>query len=465
MNQPSLKHDSSKTLNSKPAGPITTSEPSDRNKRAEKLSAAGRPSTFTSEPEVIEIDDEAENPKNGDVKISEDAEMEDGDSRRLRSPSLSPSKATHLQPSSVEEADDSRGFTPAVQPSSRLANKPRPAPLAPRQGNSSNGLLPPGAAFKSTSPSIPSPLRHVSLPPDDDDDEEAPDTAPKRQQAPATADTAMKEAQDSAALPSSPKSQALRIPLHELTAFEILLPTSIAAIQTMRKFRKSSELLKKATTLPEADLPKYDFNFTGVSGPNRTNLSIPVIKKTSASPSTSPPPVPFDYAAAGFKLRSTPAGVWTCSVCTCQSPSSAAECTVCDSPKPGASPSITSPSLPIQPDKSKDTKIINGTANASRGGFDWAAAGMAKPVIPSDVWTCSTCGIQNSLDKQKCMACEAASPQSSQPVSPKTPVASFDWAAAGLKQKDSRDTWTCGTCMVTNDKDKTKCIACEESRP
>jgi len=452
----SVKPDLSKSLDSKFAGPFTKSELPVKIKRPQKPRTTNRSSTLgSSEPEVIEIDDEDENVKSdGDVKISEDAEMEDGDA--------SPAKATHLQPSSVEEVDDRA--TSGVQTSSRLANKHRPAPLAPRPGNASNGLLPPTTAFKSTSPVIPSPLRHVSLPPDDDDDE-APDATSERQQASSVSDTAMKDTKDAVSLSSSPKSQALRVPLQELNAFEILLPTSIAAIQTLRNSRQSSEALGRAIGLPEVDFPKYDFTFPRDSKPDRANSTIPVIKTTSASPSTSPSPAPFDFAAAGFKPQPTTAGTRTCSICACQCPLSAEKCTVCDSPKSGDSVSSTSPSLPIQPDKTNDTRLTNGIANTSRASFDWGAAGLAKPVVPSDAWTCSICGIQNAGDKQKCMACEVPSPKASQPASPKPSVASFDWAAAGLKPKDIRNTWTCGTCMVTNDEDSAKCIACEGSRP
>ncbi len=450
---PSVKLDSSKNLDSKPAGPITKSELSDKIKRAEKLRATSHSSTpRSSEPEVIEIDGDENANNDGNVKILEDAEMEDGDSSLLGSTSLSPPKATHLQPSSVEEVDDRASSTGAQ--TSRLANKHRPAPLAARSGNSSNGLIPPATAFKSTSPVIPSPLRHVSLPPDDDDDE-ASDATPERQQASSTIDTTMKDTKDAASPSLSPKLQALRIPLQELTVFQVLLPTSIAAIQTLCKSRKPLEALEKATALPEADLPKYDFTFASDSKPICADSTLPIIKTTSASPS----PAPFDFAAAGFKLPPTPTGTWTCSVCACQSPFRTIKCTVCDSPKPMDSPSSASPSLPIQV-KSEDSRLTNGAANVSRG----AAAGIA--TVSSDVWTCSTCEVQNALDKQKCIACEAPRSRSSQPVSPKTPVASFDWTAAGMaKPVVPPDVWTCSICEVQNALDKQKCMACEAPRP
>jgi hypothetical protein len=47
-----------------------------------------------------------------------------------------------------------------------------------------------------------------------------------------------------------------------------------------------------------------------------------------------------------------------------------------------------------------------------------------------------------------------------------TAPGSFDWEAAGMKPPaKASGSWTCGTCMVSNDAAKTKCVACEEPRP
>ncbi|KAF8329403.1 uncharacterized protein EI90DRAFT_3062501 [Cantharellus anzutake] len=405
-------------------------------------------------PEVIEIDDdEDENVENGvNNRMSEGphSHVENGALTSSRSPSLSPAKAVHIQPNSVEEVEDAKSPSNVVQPPSRPSNKPRPAPLAPRPGTS-NGLLAPNASFKSTSPVIPSPLRHVSLPPDNDEDEETSKPMPEEQSS-----TVMKlnsHAAEEAPAILSPKSRALRIPLQELSTFDILLPTSIATIQSICKTRESSEALDNAAALPEADLLKYEFAFSDDKNPPSAPATIPLITTTSASPSASPPLSPLILLLQGS---------WTCPVCACQSPPTAIKCAVCETPKSGGNTSPTSPSSSAQSLVPLE-KIPNGEVTVSGGtSFDWAGAGMAKPVASSDIWICGTCGIKNGLDQQKCMACEA-----SRPIPPQStaPIAGFDWVAAGLKPKDDTNTWTCGTCMVTNDQDKIKCAACESPRP
>ncbi|TRM65283.1 hypothetical protein BD626DRAFT_628494 [Schizophyllum amplum] len=100
-------------------------------------------------------------------------------------------------------------------------------------------------------------------------------------------------------------------------------------------------------------------------------------------------------------------------------------------------------------------------ATASRG-FDWSAAGVAKPAAPAG-WTCGVCMVPNKAEAAKCAACEEPNPAGA-PSSSTKPSGGFNWGAAGLKKPEVQG-WTCSTCMVPNKGEAAKCAACEEPRP
>ncbi|EPS94541.1 hypothetical protein FOMPIDRAFT_1026147 [Fomitopsis schrenkii] len=103
-------------------------------------------------------------------------------------------------------------------------------------------------------------------------------------------------------------------------------------------------------------------------------------------------------------------------------------------------------------------------ASSSSKGFNWDAAGMAKPTpTPAGSWTCSTCMCANDAKAtEKCAVCEAP-----RPGAPKAPAAAFNWGAAGIaKPKAKEGSWTCSTCMCSNGAEVTeKCTVCEAPRP
>jgi len=57
-------------------------------------------------------------------------------------------------------------------------------------------------------------------------------------------------------------------------------------------------------------------------------------------------------------------------------------------------------------------------------------------------WTCSSCMVSNDADKSACVCCETLKP------------------GGATKTK-----WTCDTCMVGNDAEKDKCVCCETPKP
>jgi ribosomal protein L40E len=125
-------------------------------------------------------------------------------------------------------------------------------------------------------------------------------------------------------------------------------------------------------------------------------------------------------------------------------------------------------------------------------GFNWAAAGMKKPVDPEGTWECPSCNVKNKPDATQCIACETdkndakkiddnkkAIPSfgfNKSNISFRTPstpsiskipsTGGFDWAASGMnKPVDPEGTWECSSCMIKNKPDATQCIACETDKP
>ncbi|ESP05211.1 hypothetical protein LOTGIDRAFT_80233, partial [Lottia gigantea] len=72
---------------------------------------------------------------------------------------------------------------------------------------------------------------------------------------------------------------------------------------------------------------------------------------------------------------------------------------------------------------------------------------------PAGTWTCYTCMIENNVEKTKCAACETPKP-SSKPIGI---LSSLFAKKAG--------SWDCDVCMVQNNPDVEKCAACETPKP
>ena len=99
---------------------------------------------------------------------------------------------------------------------------------------------------------------------------------------------------------------------------------------------------------------------------------------------------------------------------------------------------------------------------------------MAKPIElsalhkpPAGSWTCTTCFISNSQDKQACAACEVIrpSPVVVQPTKQTVLTPSLPKEGFGDKFKKQTGQWECSSCLVVNPSKNDKCLSCEEQRP
>ncbi|KAF7370885.1 E3 sumo-protein ligase 2-like protein [Mycena sanguinolenta] len=191
-----------------------------------------------------------------------------------------------------------------------------------------------------------------------------------------------------------------------------------------------------ARRLDKSALPVFDFTAPPASA----------LDKGKAKATEKAPVQGFNWGAAG--VAKPPAagasGSWTCGTCMLSNgPEVKDKCAVCEAPRP---------------DAPKAAPAVKG--------FDWGAAGGAKLKGPSEgAWTCGTCMLSNGPEvKDKCAVCEAP-----RPAAPKAApaVKGFDWGAAGAAKPKgaSEGAWTCGTCMLSNGPEvKDKCAVCDAPR-
>ncbi|XP_062343256.1 nuclear pore complex protein Nup153 isoform X1 [Osmerus eperlanus] len=190
-------------------------------------------------------------------------------------------------------------------------------------------------------------------------------------------------------------------------------------------------------------------------------FSSPVARLSpSPEPSVpSPPAVSTAPSSSGFgDMFKPPAGSWNCSVCMVQNKPSDTKCVACQSPQPSTSSSKTTPASGLQ----------STTAPVGFKGLF---------TTPAGTWDCDTCLVQNKPDVVKCVACETAKPGAGLKPSPTLPAfsgakalsntssTSSGFAGFGDKFKKPEGAWECGTCMVQNKAQDSKCVACMSAKP
>ena len=191
-------------------------------------------------------------------------------------------------------------------------------------------------------------------------------------------------------------------------------------------------------------------------------------------------------------------GSWTCDTCFVSNKGNDKKCVACQSPKPALQPQPTplSSKKPGQgsgdlqskfaassgswncdtcfvENKAADTKCI--ACKSSKPGIQAGGRLVAstksdcdlqiKFAPPSGSWTCDTCMLSNEADKDKCVACETDNPAAKQTSNFKpAPVVPSDSNFAA-KFAPASDSWECDTCMLSNKGDVSSCVACETPKP
>lgn len=98
----------------------------------------------------------------------------------------------------------------------------------------------------------------------------------------------------------------------------------------------------------------------------------------------------------------------------------------------------------------------------------------------TQLWTCSTCCVDNEPELERCAACEEPNPdkssavagQANKPATPQFNFGSFGKVDAApkplvnlFKKETKSGGWKCSVCDVDNEESDTKCVSCEEPNP
>jgi len=128
-------------------------------------------------------------------------------------------------------------------------------------------------------------------------------------------------------------------------------------------------------------------------------------------------------------------------------------------------------------DKKIEEEMKNGVADIKNGISEEKKevdTGFAKFMCKSDKWNCDMCMVSNPSDKTKCLCCEAPKPGSSVAAPAPVPASFNPIPKTDEKPKDdffskfkeaNKGKWSCDICMINNNADSNKCVACETPKP
>ncbi|KAK2500471.1 hypothetical protein MC885_010087 [Smutsia gigantea] len=196
----------------------------------------------------------------------------------------------------------------------------------------------------------------------------------------------------------------------------------------------------QATKLPPKDTAKQ----TGIGTPSKSGKSA------------------LSASGTGFGDKFKPAvGTWDCDTCLVQNKSEAIKCVACETPKPGTGVQRVL-TLPVASESAVTTAASTSSCTVTTGTLGFAD----KFKRPVGSWECPVCCVFNNADDNKCVSCMSEKPASSIPasVSSTVPVSLSTGGCLGL-DKAKEPEGSCEVCLVQNKVDSTKCIASEAAKP
>ncbi|XP_060630830.2 nuclear pore complex protein Nup153 isoform X1 [Anolis sagrei] len=157
------------------------------------------------------------------------------------------------------------------------------------------------------------------------------------------------------------------------------------------------------------------------------------------------------------------AGTWDCDTCLVQNKPESTKCVACETPKLGTGVKQALV-LPFVTDSAATT-----VSSSSSSADTTVTLGFGdKFKKPEGTWECSVCLVSNNAESSKCVACQSDKPGASLPVVSSS-ASSLPVLSGGLlgldKFKKPEGSWDCETCLVQNKADATKCVACETAKP
>nr|XP_016848426.1 PREDICTED: nuclear pore complex protein Nup153 isoform X1 [Anolis carolinensis] len=157
------------------------------------------------------------------------------------------------------------------------------------------------------------------------------------------------------------------------------------------------------------------------------------------------------------------AGTWDCDTCLVQNKPESTKCVACETPKLGTGIKQALV-LPFVTDSA--TTAVSSSSSSSDTTVTLGFGDKFKK--PEGAWECSVCLVSNNAESSKCVACQSDKPGASLPVvsSSASSLPALSGGLLGLdKFKKPEGSWDCETCLVQNKADATKCVACETAKP
>ena len=217
----------------------------------------------------------------------------------------------------------------------------------------------------------------------------------------------------------------------------------------------------------------------------------PSALKTKMDPKSSAP------AFKPLAQFAPPSGSWECDQCMVNNQATNSVCAACTAPRPVKSSSTVSglskPSgslslgvpetmkgqkqsagswsceMCLVQNKAEDSKCVACTA-AKPGGK--TSSSEVPPMSAVAKWTCSTCLVVNKVENSQCIACSspkmaanATTPSLSNDPKVQKPPLKLSSIAPLTGFTPLTGSWTCGTCLVQNKAEDTKCVSCTTPKP
>ncbi|XP_063691008.1 nuclear pore complex protein Nup153-like [Bolinopsis microptera] len=175
-----------------------------------------------------------------------------------------------------------------------------------------------------------------------------------------------------------------------------------------------------------------------------------------------------------------PPGSWSCVPCKLSNPSAMTRCSGCEAPNhslqlPGLFTTHSpigikrAPITPMKPACSpKQAKLNPLTFGMNKIKEESKEEKKSSPLVKFSFaqkpgWSCDTCMVDNKEEDKNCAACQTPKPFAAPEKKPlANKLAGMDNPLLKFKKTDM---WSCGSCMLSNPADLTKCQACETAKP
>ncbi|KAL4629763.1 nuclear pore complex protein Nup153 isoform X1 [Arapaima gigas] len=207
-----------------------------------------------------------------------------------------------------------------------------------------------------------------------------------------------------------------------------------------------------------------------------------VTSKPDSQPTTLSSQVGTTPLATFGALFAPAPGTWECDTCMVQNKPDVIRCVACETAKPGTGvkPGLT---LPIfsetltPPVSSSGSTTVTAPVTSSITSSTSTSSSQSSGVLgfgdkfqkPEGAWECGTCLVENKAQDTKCVTCQSPKPA---PVpAPPSSTTSISVPPAGVllgfgdKFKPAEGSWECQICCVQNKADALQCVACQSNKP